>query len=55
MGPHGSQMKFRAREAGPLLWNKYVFFMKWKKLATLLLERVLFFVISPIAVALCLC
>ena len=36
---HGPRIKFRTRdrksELGPLLWNKYVFFMKWKKLATL--------------------
>ena len=55
---HGPHLKFRARdpksEEGSLLWNNYVFFMKWKKLVTLCLEWVLFFVISPIAVPLCL-
>ena len=48
-------MKFLAQDpkskAGPLLWNKYVFFIKWKKFS----EWVLFFVISPIPVKLHLC
>ena len=47
-------MKFLARspkfESGPLLWNKYGFFIKWKKLVR---EWVLFFGISPIVVMLC--